>query len=219
MLGGHGKDWVVSGARRVDLEILDRLPADDPEALRSRRDLRRINALMGNVRWVERVVRRFPQDWPLAEIGAGEGVLCRRLAVGGGRRVIGLDLAPPPVDCPGVDWRQGDLFGNLPDVDAGILLGVMIVHHFSVAQLAELGRLAGRFRGVCFCEPWRAALPEVWGRLMWPVVGRVTRHDLRVSQRAGFRPGELAGLLGVADWRIEESVDWRGSLRFVAWRN
>ena len=36
-------------ARRVDPEWLDELPAHDPRAQRSRRDLVRINALMGNV--------------------------------------------------------------------------------------------------------------------------------------------------------------------------
>ncbi len=35
-------------ARRVQPEWLDELPADDPRARRSRRDLARINALMGN---------------------------------------------------------------------------------------------------------------------------------------------------------------------------
>jgi hypothetical protein len=34
--------------RLVQPEILDTLPPDDPRALRSRRDLRRVNAWMGN---------------------------------------------------------------------------------------------------------------------------------------------------------------------------
>jgi hypothetical protein len=38
--------------RQVLPEILDHLPADDPEAIGSRRDLRRINFLMGNKRWI-----------------------------------------------------------------------------------------------------------------------------------------------------------------------
>ena len=35
-------------ARRVEDETLDHLPEDDPRAIRSRRDLRRINRIMGN---------------------------------------------------------------------------------------------------------------------------------------------------------------------------
>ena len=40
-------------------EILDGLPPEDPEARRSRRDLRRINFLMGNERWIARQVREL----------------------------------------------------------------------------------------------------------------------------------------------------------------
>ena len=38
--------------RQVLPELLDHLQADDPEAIRSRRDLRVINFLMGNERWI-----------------------------------------------------------------------------------------------------------------------------------------------------------------------
>jgi len=61
--------------RVVIPELLDHLPADDPEALRSRRDLRRINFLMGNERWICRSVCRFPEEANrgIVEIGAGDG--------------------------------------------------------------------------------------------------------------------------------------------------
>ncbi len=35
--------------RRVEAETLDHLREDDPRAIRSRRDLRRINRIMGNL--------------------------------------------------------------------------------------------------------------------------------------------------------------------------
>lgn len=207
------------GKRVVHPEILDGLAAEDPAALRSRRDLRLINATMGNFRWVERQVGRLPAGASVVEIGAGEGVLSARLAGRfPGRALTAVDLAPAPTGLQGVDWRRGDLFQILSEVSADVVLGVMILHHFSDAQLAELGRGLAKFSMVCFCEPWRATLPLVWGGLMWPFIGAVTRHDMPVSVRAGFRPGELAGLLGLEKWRIEESVDWRGSLRLVAWR-
>jgi hypothetical protein len=38
--------------RVVKPEILDDLPMDDPSARASRADLRRINFLMGNERWI-----------------------------------------------------------------------------------------------------------------------------------------------------------------------
>ncbi len=205
--------------RVVCPEILDGLPADDPAARRSRRDLRRINAMMGNFRWVERQAGRLAPGGALVEIGAGEGILSARLAAKfPGKNITAVDLAPGPAGLAGVEWRRGDLFKILPEVRADVVFGVMIVHHFSDAQLADLGRVLLQFQTVCFCEPLRAALPQVWGGLMWAFVGSVTRHDLPVSVRAGFRPGELAWLLGLEKWRIEESVDWRGSLRLVAWR-
>lgn len=207
------------GKRVVHPEILDGLAAEDPAALRSRRDLRLINATMGNFRWVERQVDRLPAGASVVEIGAGEGILSRRLARRFPKKTLAaVDLAPTPSCLTGVDWRQGDLFQILPEISSDVVLGVMILHHFSAAQLAELGRGLGKFSVICFCEPRRACLPLVWGGLLWPFIGAVTRHDMPVSVRAGFRPGELAGLLGLEKWRIEESVDWRGSLRLVAWR-
>jgi hypothetical protein len=53
---------------------------------------------------------------------------------------------------------------------------------------------------------------------MRPFCGKVTRHDLHVSIDAGFVSGELSRLLGLESWHVEESVDWRGSLRLLAWK-
>ncbi|MCU0753184.1 MAG: hypothetical protein MUC40_09220 [Akkermansiaceae bacterium] len=49
-------------SRIVEPEILDHLPHDDPAARRSRLDLRRINFLMGNERWILRVLGRLPDS-------------------------------------------------------------------------------------------------------------------------------------------------------------
>ena len=43
--------------RRVEPELLDELPASDPRAVRSRQDLRRVNAWMGNARIMARALR------------------------------------------------------------------------------------------------------------------------------------------------------------------
>jgi hypothetical protein len=199
-------------------EILDGLHPDDPGARRSRGDLRLINAMMGNFRWIARQVGRQQQDFRMVEVGAGEGGLCRALA---GRfpsaKILGIDLVPKPGNLPGgVEWVQGDFFSELSACSADVLMGTMILHHFSDERLREFGRQLGEFRMVCFCEPWRSELALFWGGLMWPFVGSVTRHDMPASIRAGFLPGELPGLLGLENWSVSESVDWRGSVRLVA---
>ncbi len=214
-------------------ELLDGLHPDDPEARRSRRDLRVINGLMGNFRWIEKgivealgpsaffVDRRLAQPpLQIVEIGAGEGRLCRRLCARfADARMLGIDLAPPPEDLPAeIEWKQGDLFAALPGCRADVLVGVMILHHFPEEQLRQFGDLLRNFSVICFCEPWRAVLPHVWSGLMWPWIGKVTRHDMPVSINAGFRPGELPALLELKNWRVRESVDWRGSLRLLAWK-
>ena len=74
--------------RVVEPEILDELSGDDPRALRSRRDLRLINFLMGNERWILKQVRSADS---MVELGAGDGSLTRKLTKYGS--VTGLDLS------------------------------------------------------------------------------------------------------------------------------
>jgi hypothetical protein len=133
--------------------------------------------------------------------------------------ITGLDLAPRPQGLPSrIAWWQGDLFDRLPHCAGEGLLGVMVLHHFTDEQLGRIGKLAGDYRLLCFCEPWRAPFPHLLGKMMRPICGAVTRHDLPVSIDAGFVAGELPGLLELRSWKIQESVDWRGSLRLVAWK-
>ena len=69
--------------RRVEPELLDDLPANDPRAIRSRRDLRLVNALMGNAGAIARATieacgERSPRQ--LVDLGAGDGTFMLRLA-------------------------------------------------------------------------------------------------------------------------------------------
>ena len=75
------------------------------------------------------------------------------------------------------------------------------------------------FGVLCFSEPWRSRLALAEGYAMCPVVNRVTRHDMLVSIRAGFVPGELAELLGLGSgWVVREDVSLLGACRLLAWR-
>lgn len=210
-------------ARTVIPEILDHLAADDPEAMRSRRDLRRINFLMGNERWICKTAQHFSDavNRGIVEIGAGDGLLCQKLAgMFPDAAVAAYDLAPRPrlLDTR-VKWHRGNLFETAAPDQGGVLVANLFLHHFEGNALLELGRWMQKFNVLIFNEPDRARLPHGLGNLMHPWINRVTRHDMHVSIDAGFEDGEIAHLLGLdtTDWHIRETSTWRGSRHVVGW--
>jgi hypothetical protein len=211
-------------ARTVIPEILDHLPADDPEALRSRRDLRRINFLMGNERWICRTVEKHAASTlkGIVEIGAGDGILSGKFAERfPDTGVTAYDLAPRPVGLPQrVGWKQGDIFAAPPPEATGVLVANLFLHHFEGEALNLLGRWMENFELLVFCEPDRAHLPHALGALIHPFINRVTRHDMHVSITAGFATGEIRRFLGLSEdhWQSRESSTWRGARRVVFWR-
>ena len=211
-------------SRVVMSEILDHLPATDPAAQRSRRDLRRINFLMGNERWVCRTLQRFPEivGRGIVEIGAGDGQLCRKMNdLFPQASVTAYDLAPRPVDLDSrVSWQQGDLFATSPPDPGGVRIANLFLHHFEGESLSNLGRWCGNGELLVFCEPNRARLPHLLGGLMHPFINRVTRHDMHVSITAGFAAREIPRLLRLDPtcWKFEETWTWRGARRMIGWQ-
>lgn len=201
--------------RKLTPELLDHLPHDDPGAMRSRADLRRINFFMSNERWIASVIPKNTRY--ITEIGAGEGHLLTRLA---GKfpqaEITGYDLAPRPGHLPlSVKWTQGDLFNQAPPAHGGTLIANLFLHHFTNTQLRELGAWMRGFDTLLISEPFRARLPILLGKIASPFVHPITRHDMRVSIEAGFRRGELPAALGL-NHHVRESVSWRGSIRIFA---
>lgn len=205
--------------RRLTPELLDSLSADSPEARHSRRDLVRVNRIMGNHVWFARALdaHRRPGETVL-EIGAGDGALARLLSADA------LDLAPAPPDWPAASrWHRADLREFATWRDYPIVLGNLILHHFTDAELARLGALLRRHaRVLIFNEPRRARRFLWLWRVAAPLGGanNVTRHDGRVSIEAGFAGNELPSLLGLDpaqwQWRIETSP--LGAYHLVALR-
>lgn len=209
--------------RVVVPEILDSLPAGDPRARRSRRDLLAVDAFMGNTRWILRKIQSLPASGgAIVEIGAGEGLLAGRFCKAfPSRGVVGLDLAkrPPNLDRR-VDWVSGDFFQTMPNANGEICAGSLILHHFSEGALRELGRRMRDFRTLVFSEPLRSRVSLGFSALAQPFAGEVTRHDMPASIRAGFALDELPRWLGIeaSQWNWSETATLRGGLRFFATR-
>lgn len=206
-------------------ELLDSLDPLDPDAIRSRSDLRRLDCFLGGSRWMLRKARYHPEAARagIVELGAGEGILCNRLAaVFPGSPVTGLDLlsAPSGLD-QRIRWVPGNIFQTLGTQQAGIAVGNLILHHFSPGELATLGSILRGFRVIIFSEPRRCRMALALAFVSRPFIGRVTRHDMPASIRAGFRRGELAAALGLPhnEWLIHESLSPRGVVRFHACRD
>ena len=201
--------------RVVRPEILDELPVTDLRAVRSRRDLRWINAVLGNERWCEKQLIESGGS-SVVELGAGEGKLSERLSQHAS--VTALDLAPRPQELvQEVTWLQGDLFDLAPRLEGDVLVASLFLHHFETGDLARLAEDVLGFQTLIFCEPWRVRWGHAFGSLWRPLMNDVTWHDMHVSIDAGFVPGELPQIFG-SSWKWTESTDWRGSLRTVGRR-
>ncbi len=222
-------------ARRLEGEWLDELPSDDPRARRSRADLRRINAIMGNARMVSDTIRGQMVSDTLVEIGAGDGAfalaLARRLKAAGLRvMLVDRQRIVPPETMAGfrdagttVEVAQDDVFDWLerpgPQVDA--IVANLFLHHFEDEPLRRmLALIATRTRFFVACETRRSAWALASARMLGAIgCNDVTRHDAVASVRAGFRDGQLSALWPTGTWKLTERGAGLFSHLFVARRS
>jgi hypothetical protein len=199
--------------RRLEPELLDVLPADARDAVRSRRDLRLLNAVMLHPGIMARRMRRHAVNVPrqIIELGAGDGSLmlrlCRRLA----RHWSGVnavlvdrqDIVTPKTRqaISDLGWRETrvtqDVFEYLAvAAPADIIITNLFLHHFPPPQLTEIFTQCAKLSSVLIAlEPRRGILPLVGSRLVGLLgCNHVSRHDAVVSVRAGFRDSELSEL-------------------------
>jgi len=225
--------------RSVRPELLDELPPDDPSAKRSRRDLQRVNAWMGNCRIMARALRSTcpgPAARRLVDLGAGDGKLllavARRLPAEwqgtsavllDRRNVVSLETRQAfdalgwraaPVEADALDWLTQPV---PPAWDA--MIANLFLHHFPAAKLAELLRAAASLaRAFIAVEPRRSArglFCSRWLRLIG--CNRVTRHDAPISVRAGFAGPELTQLWPDGQgWSLQERPAGGFSHLFIA---
>ena len=226
--------------RCVEPETLDNLREDDPRAIRSRRDLQRVNRIMGNVAILDSLLNRSLKRSPaqMAELGAGDGSLLLRLAhrrAGEWREVtlclvdrqdlvadstrasfanLGWTLRTATMDV--FDWLE--LKGH-PRYDA--IIANLFVHHFEPIALGRLFRAIAQITD-CFvaCEPRRTRTALVGSHLVGLVgANDVTRRDAVLSVRAGFRDRELTAYWpDHGEWQLSETRAGLFSHAFAATR-
>jgi hypothetical protein len=210
--------------RHIQPEILDDLSPDDPRAIQSRRDLRKINGLMGHPGMVARVLRAAPAPPRLlVELGTGDGTfllnVARRLAPQTGMRAQLVDRRPSVSAATRegfaaagweIDICESDVLEWLcrphPDT-ADVTLANLFLHHFREGELAHLLNLtAQQTTRFIACEP-RRSRTALAGTSLLRLIGcsDVTLHDAGVSVRAGFRDRELSALWPPdAGWHLTE---------------
>lgn len=217
----------MSLPRRLEPEWLDQLPADDPRAIRSRRNLARINAYMLNARCMAAALRKLGaarQPRTIVDLGCGDGrfmlQVARRLAPHWRDIKIVLQDRQDIVSAATRDafaalrWHAepvcADVFdflaaGRCPPVD--VVTCNLFLHHFTDQQLARLLAAAARLAWlVVACEPRRARFVVRMSRMLRMVgCSDVTVHDAVASARAGFTGNELSVLWpGREGWELNE---------------
>jgi 2-polyprenyl-3-methyl-5-hydroxy-6-metoxy-1,4-benzoquinol methylase len=225
--------------RKLEPEWLDELPADDPRAMRSRRDLVRVNAWMGQGGIMARALlahARPAGSRRICDLGAGDGSFMLRIARRLAPRWRGVTATLlDRQDIVSRETRAGfaalgwsvetvsaevfDFLGRTKPGDLDVVTANLFLHHFSEAQLARLFALAApACRLFVACEPRRAKFAVRASRMLWAIgCNDVTVHDAVASARAGFRGHELSALWpGRAGWDLREHAAGLFSHCFVA---
>ncbi len=226
--------------RRIEPEWLDQLPASDAGAIGARRDLRRVNALMGNVAILARVLRSAVPETPrrIADLGAGDGsvalALARRLApVWHDVRLTLVDRAAAGISAATIraiqdfGWSVETLAADVFDwcrttEPCDIVTANLFLHHFRGDDLRRLfAELAPRIGILAACEPHRDPVALAGSRMLIFIgCNKITRHDAPASVWAGFAGREMSALWpDTAGWALtERRAGWASHL-FVARRD
>jgi protein-L-isoaspartate O-methyltransferase len=229
----------IFAPRRVDRELLDDLPVDDPRAIQARRDLRLCNRLMLQPAIMARLLARHGGDGPrtMADIGTGDGTFAlavvRRLA----RRwpkvtVILVDRQNVVSEATlagfaGLGWHAEPVSADVFDFfdrprRYDVVTANLFLHHFATPCLSDLlARIALSAEAFVAGEPRRGPLLSFSRRFLGALgCNEVTTHDAAVSVRAGFRGEELSTLWpSDGKWTLSEHEAIPFTHCFAARRN
>jgi SAM-dependent methyltransferase len=218
--------------RVIEPEWLDELPANEPSAIGSRADLRRINGFMNNAGIVARALRRISKPKRVLDLGSGDGALAWRIAQKLGWRDIEFLLLDRKVSIPsGVRDKFAALSCSVTPVHRDALDGLtdigyvdvvftnLFLHHFTDSELQRLlADVSAHCDAFVACEPRRSAF-ALFGSRCVGLLGcnAVTRHDAVASVRAGFRNDEISLLWPArTGWSLSERAAGLFSHCFIA---
>jgi hypothetical protein len=223
--------------RIVQPELLDTLPPDDPRAVRSRRDLRRVNSWMRNHVIMTDALRNHVEGGApkgIIELGAGDGNFLLRVAKEISPRwpavnATLLDLqknvsAETLAAFASLGWRAEAIVADVFDwqqIETEIVVANLFLHHFEDARLSELLQMISRrARLFVAVEPSRFRHAFACAQLLRLIgCSAVTLHDATVSIRAGFTGNEISTLWpDKQNWRLTEQRTGPFSHLFVAWK-
>lgn len=216
----------MTAARRVQREWLDELPADDPRAIRSRRDLARVNMWMLQAGSMARALARHGAGTPrtILDLGSGDGTFMLRVAshlVPRWSNVTVILLDQQNIVTPAtrngfraLGWNvrtvTADLLTGLKDGalgDIDIVTANLVLHHFPAPELSQLlSQVATLAPLFVACETRRAPFAVLASRLLWFIgCNDVTRHDAVLSVQAGFTDHELSNAWpSESGWELHE---------------
>lgn len=230
---GAAASGLIGRPRIVRPEILDELPPADARAIRSRRDLQRVNRVLGSCGILSRAVRHTLASAPpdaapcILELGGGDGTLALRIAkrlvtswpvaeltlldrqalisaaTGTAFAHLGWSLRPLTVDA--LAWARAPTQQQRSG-RWDVILANLFLHHFDDTGLRELlAAAAERCAGFIACEPRRSLVALAGSRLL-PALGvsADTRHDAVISVGAGFLGDELSRL-----WPTAGRTPWQ----------
>ncbi|XHR27350.1 MAG: methyltransferase domain-containing protein [Chthoniobacteraceae bacterium] len=217
--------------RVVRSELLDHLPASNPQAARARVDLRRINRILRHPGIIDRAyashfaveaARRRPLR--LCDLGAGDGWLMLQLArlwadrgvranaelidlhyllsEATRRELISLNWTVTLVAMDVSMWLNHRMAER-----ADLTISNLFLHHFSDSDLRSMFRkIAPRTECFIACEPRRNKTALAVAQALWLTgCNPVTRHDAPLSVQGGFEGRELSELWPERErWLITE---------------
>jgi SAM-dependent methyltransferase len=186
--------------RATDPESLD-LGVPEAEAIRSLRDIRRVNRWLGGRRSLLRAIRPFlGNGGRILDVGCGSADLPAAVVARSAGRVtaVGVDLKALHLrQAPATVLRTVADVRALPFAPRSfeVVTASLFLHHFDGPEvacvLAALFRLARR--ALIVNDLHRAVVPWIFARSVFPFVfeSQVSVDDGLLSIRRAFRPHEL----------------------------